>query len=156
MEVLKKILSGLSEDGKCLLTHKTDSLTYVPSDLDFNNLLGSNVLCIHKEIFESVDYTICFNFTHTDHKYYFDCIPQLFDYNSQVLFANALEFSKVKHDLNPPEVFEWWTKRHLKGILRIESLASTISIDKFQHATYLKIKESRNKSSIIKPSSLII
>jgi len=138
----ENVLQKLSEFGKCLLTGDAGKLTFVPVDTNPQNFLPSNMVSISDEIAKNITYTIFYSAELGPYEIAFDSSPVFLDYNLAIV--NMLN-TQFKLDFNAEfgttgdhnrflELFEYLTRKHIKGIAQISYTKgdSKISIDSNQ------------------------
>ena len=162
------VLGRMSEDKKCLLTGVTNNLTYFPVDTNPNNFLPSNMACISDDIAKEIFYTYYYDIEFYDYVITFDT-PSIFqEYNEKALqlILSQRMHSGDKEKFSPPNhchltsLYEYLTKYHVKGILRIATNDKKTWMDNGQYQGYLlrKLAEEKTKteSKIITPNLGIV
>jgi hypothetical protein len=141
----------------CLLSGSTGiNLNYYPVDGDTQNPLPSNVVCVSNDVVKDFGPTFGFTGNIWDFKVYFDA-PEIFiAYNQSALNAILMDMDIKKVDTNRPsglvDLFDLLVTKHVKGILKVESLLNSWTMDRFQyqaHQVRLGMQQLRKSPSLV-------
>jgi len=155
----ENVLKMLSEHGKCLVTGEADKLVFVPVDTNPQNFLPSNMCSVSDDIAKEISYTVSYKEKLWDYQLEFDSSPVFLDYNRSILhlirsqcLGDSEQFTPRSHDKFVP-LFEYLTKKHVKGVYKIGYLSSIeeVSMDNNQFQGYLLREITKNAQQKVPP-----
>lgn len=150
------ILSRMSEAGICLLTGETDNVLAIPVNLNTNNMLPSNMVCLSRQIIENISYTYNYTINCSEELAVTFNSPECFvDYNRALLAGLNDELQNLSP--KPPfnnflEIYELLMSRHVKGIeeINVNYMKASIDWSQLQRYWFTTLeKKSKQKLKII-------
>lgn len=148
------ILSRLSESGICLLTGETTNLLSIPVDMNTNNMLPTNMVCLSKSIVEDLQYIFRYDVAcYEGVTITFNTAECLVEYNKKLIEALLQDIPTPKQH-NFVSIYEFLMSKHLKGIDKITYAKDNSSMDwtQLQRYWFMQIDKIKNNTSkIISP-----
>ena len=156
----ENVLKQLSEFGKCLVTGEAGKLVFLPVDTNPSNFLPSNMSCVSDEVAKKISYTVTYSAELWGFKIDFDSSPVFMDYNKSIIemvksqfVGDSAQFAALDHTQFVP-LFEYLTKKHIKGVLKIS--AGDVSMDNNQFQGFLLREITKRSQTMAKPKSKLI